>query len=195
MCQFFLPWKTVHSRTLKIIEFWLSSWYLSHLNLAVKFAVDAFDDSHWEQMLDAIWKLSVLRFSNVVNSTGHELSIVDIMFEISILRVRRTTQENNSFIKDQWFGAMKVRNEWSQGIASLNPLLVFAASSFSHFYCFFYSVKCSKSLTWGQYNLNSLQIFLFYWRICIDFSLLQFWFKQDFKTKLILFLEDFYVCI
>lgn len=54
------------SKILKITKFWLSSWYLSHLNLAVKFAVDAFDNSQPVQMLDTIWKLSVLCFSNVI---------------------------------------------------------------------------------------------------------------------------------
>lgn len=85
-------------------------------------------------------------FFKCYNAAGHELSVVNIMFEISLLRVRKTTQEHNSFMKDQCFGAMKIRNEWSQDTASLNPLLVFAAVCLISTACS-YSVKWSKSLT------------------------------------------------
>lgn len=62
-----------------------------------------------------------------------------------------------------------MRYEGSQDIASFNPILVFAADCLISSACF-YSDKCSKSLTRYQYHLNSLQIFLVYWKICIDFD-------------------------
>lgn len=131
--NFSCPERLFICRSLKIVELWFSSWYLSHLSLVVKFAGHAFDSSHWEERLGTIWKLSILHFSNVLNSVAHEMSIVNVLIEMGILKVRRVIQENNILFKDQSFGAMKIREEWLQDAASLNLLLIFAVSSLSHF--------------------------------------------------------------
>lgn len=39
------------------------------------------------------------------------MSIVNVLIEMGILKVRRVIQENNILFKDQSFGAMKIREE------------------------------------------------------------------------------------
>lgn len=156
----FLSERLFISRTLKSVGLWLSFWCLSHLDLQWA-PLSALTENRCSGpsesfLLSTFQVLWALQFITCQLSTS---CFKRIFWEWEEL-YRRI-----GFIKDQCFGAMKMRNEGSQDTAPLNPILVFAAGCLVSSACF-YSDKYSKSLTWCQYHLNSLQIFLvenLYW--------------------------------